>query len=279
MILSIQAVAQDEEPVLLIYDREIRKMVIGSDSPIFAYYPDGELIFWKSAGRREGQYKSVNLSGNPLEDILLGKITALENSEEYYGLTDMFHARTMEFHVSLNGLRKSIQVYGYREITKSVAAAAPEPKKPLKETCVTTLKIEEGKITRGEKKCGIPVELPQIRQSPTPTEFTELIRFLRDTDWGQAQDWQPAYLEVMVWPYEYAPEQSIVWHKEWPDLDSETTFQRGEGSFTICLPIRFEEQFLDFLGGRKTKGAVLINGKKMAISYRIPFPNEFWWRD
>ena len=90
--------------------------------------------------------------------------------------------------------------------------------------------------------------------------------------------WMPEFTEVMFWPYEYAPEESIVWPATWPDLKADTTKKRGEGdSYSVFLPSARYSELRKFIATRKEKGAVLINGKKMSISYRLPFPGESRW--
>jgi len=43
------------------------------------------------------------------------------------------------------------------------------------------------------------------------------------------------------------------------------------------LPSQKHTELLAFLDSRKPRGAVLIDGKKMAVTCRYPFPNEKLW--
>jgi hypothetical protein len=48
--------------------------------------------------------------------------------------------------------------------------------------------------------------------------------------------WLPRHVEVMFWPYEYAPDEAIIWPRDWPGLRSKGTKTRGEGSYSVYLP-------------------------------------------
>lgn len=89
--------------------------------------------------------------------------------------------------------------------------------------------------------------------------------------------WLPEYVEVMIWPYEYAPDPSIQWPSDWPGLDDSRTVRRGEDSFSIYLPSARLPELRSFLEGRNERGAVEIGGRKWSASIRFPFPQEQLW--
>lgn len=88
--------------------------------------------------------------------------------------------------------------------------------------------------------------------------------------------WEPEAIEVMIWPYEYAPEASIIWPETWPGLDHPATVQRGD-SYSLFVPISDKEALMAFLETRKPRGAVEIGGRKWAVSLRTPLPGEARW--
>ena len=102
--------------------------------------------------------------------------------------------------------------------------------------------------------------------------YTKLRGFQR----ADARPWLPEKVEVMVWPYEHAPDASIVWPREWPGIDSPETLKRGD-SYSIYLPSADYPRLLEFLKGQKEKGAVEIGGRKWAAAIRLPFPGERMW--
>jgi hypothetical protein len=80
----------------------------------------------------------------------------------------------------------------------------------------------------------------------------------------------------MIWGYEYAPDKSIYWPKNWPGLKSPNTLRRGD-SYSIFLPGKEIPKLVDLLAKQKEKGAVEIDGKKWAVSIRYTFPSEPVW--
>lgn len=89
-------------------------------------------------------------------------------------------------------------------------------------------------------------------------------------------NWLPDKFEVMVWPYEYAPEASIVWPEDLPHLTDASTVKRGD-SYSIYVPSSKLRQVRDLLARRSEKGAIEIGGKKWAVAIRFPFPAERLW--
>jgi hypothetical protein len=103
-----------------------------------------------------------------------------------------------------------------------------------------------------------------------------MITLLREYENPEAKAWEPEAIEVMIWPYEYAPEASIIWPETWPGLDHPATVQRGD-SYSLFVPISEKEALLTFLETRKPRGAVKIGGRKWAVSLRTPLPGEARW--
>lgn len=112
----------------------------------------------------------------------------------------------------------------------------------------------------------------EVREK-APDLFLSKYDYFIDYSASEAKTWKPKFVEVMIWPYEYAPDKSIVWPKNWPDINSESTRKRRD-SYSIYLPYSELEDFKVFIATKNGKGAVEINGKKWAVSTRIPFPHE-----
>lgn len=117
---------------------------------------------------------------------------------------------------------------------------------------------------------------PEIR-SRLPEEIVAAFDRLLSFDHSSAKEWLPPSIEVMIWPYEYAPGASITWPSDWPGLDSPTTVRRGDEDFSLFLTSDQLERLTTFLATRHPKGAVEIGGKKWAVSTRYPFPHERLW--
>lgn len=99
---------------------------------------------------------------------------------------------------------------------------------------------------------------------------------LRLFDRPDARPWLPDRIEVMLWPYEYAPDPSIGWPAKWPTTRSKGALKRGEG-YSIYVPSSDYDELVAFLKTRKTRGAVEVDGRKWAVSIRLPFPQEARW--
>lgn len=215
-------------PVLVFLESDPRLMVIGSDSPRFALYDDGLLIFRAGPG-----YKQTRLSASQAETIRdSARIGALACHIGFYDATDFNDQPTQNIFVGRGGGLSRISVYG-------------------------SLKAE------GVRK-------------KTPSLVVDAYDRLSAYSDPNAEDWLPTNIEVMIWPYEYAPEQSIVWPRQWPDLQSPGTVARDD-SYSLFVPSADYDELVAFLKTRSAKGAVEIGGRKWAVSLRFPFPHESSW--
>ena len=132
----------------------------------------------------------------------------------------------------------------------------------------SVLLVENGKIS-GASVYG-SLARDQSR-SAVPAKVVAAYDLLRKFSEPTATPWLPRTIEVMIWPYDYAPESSIQWPREWPGLKDSATVKRGD-SYSIFLPAEHFEELKAFLGTRREKGAVEIGHKKWAVSWRLPFP-------
>jgi len=116
----------------------------------------------------------------------------------------------------------------------------------------------------------------KVVRAKLPRAITEVFDRLRTFHVSDARAWLPDKVEVMAWPYEYAPDQSIIWPQNWPNLNDPTTRKRDD-SYSLYLSSSELPALTAFLARRKEKGAVEIDGKKFAMSIRLPFPHEVLW--
>lgn len=110
-----------------------------------------------------------------------------------------------------------------------------------------------------------------------PGALLEAYDRLRHFSASAAQDWRPEKFEVMLWPYENAPDQSIVWPKNLPDLTDSVTRKRGESSYSVFVSSRELPAVQALLATQKEKGALEMNGRKWSAGIRMPFPHEALW--
>jgi hypothetical protein len=106
-----------------------------------------------------------------------------------------------------------------------------------------------------------------------PRKLEELHDFLSSYPRLGAKEWLPEHIEVLFWPFEYARRRSIIWPKEWPDLSDSRTVKRHDNMYSVYLPSKFLPDLMALLKRTKGRAAVEVNGKKMAASFRFPFPS------
>lgn len=104
-----------------------------------------------------------------------------------------------------------------------------------------------------------------------PKEFLHVYEKLIGFKYANEAKWEPQSLEVMLWDYNHAPNK-IPWPKSLPDLNSTATKKQG-GMYSIFLQKHQFDEFRRYLSNLGERTAVEINGKKLAVSFRFPFPN------
>lgn len=234
--LSTYALAADDsEPVLVLLEKDPWLDVIGSDSPSFALYDDGRVIFKQAASDKKAGYRYADLSKQQFEN-LLSKLD-LENSfsslKDNYELSSETDQITQQFYIKTKDKVRILNVYG-----------------SLHDSSVRLI---------------------------APKAITALFDTLTSYNLPKSEQWMPTKIEVMIGPYDYAPDKSIIWPSNWPDLNSPDTKKRHHGSYSLYVDSNLFKDLEKFLSTRHQKGAVEINGKKWSASIRFPFPQEKKW--
>ena len=114
-------------------------------------------------------------------------------------------------------------------------------------------------------------------RSKMPQEVNAAYDVLSSFKHLESRAWLPASVEVMIWPYENAPEPSISWPEDWPRLDDPQNVRRGGNSFSIFMPSQKLPELRAFLKRKSEKGAIEIDGQKWSAAIRFPFPHEKLW--
>jgi hypothetical protein len=159
---------------LILFERNPWRTVIGSDSPVFVHYSDGLTIFLPRKS-----YKSVRLNEEEGAE-LLSRFSSLGELKPRYsflkiGVSDL---PTIELYFRSAGELKRVSVYGSLKMA-AVAAGT---------------KVPNGLFENHVYKAGTTV----------PKGLIENLAYLESYSHPGAIDWSPAYVELMVWPYEYA---------------------------------------------------------------------------
>lgn len=200
-------------------------MVIGADSPRFALYSDGLVIY-----RHERELKSVRLT-----------------IEERRALLASLNVEALACFTGSHG-----------------------------NTAVTDQPYHNLFLGQGGPLSLVSVYAARFDPSAVPPTVAAANARLAAFDHPGARPWLPERIEVMIWPYEYAPDASIDWPADWPGLDSEHAVRRG-GGYSLFVPATHRERLIAFLRTRRERGAVQIGGHKWSASLRYPFPMEGMW--
>lgn len=235
------------KPIAVFIQSDPWAMVIGSDTPRVAIYENGDVIFAKKVN--DGlAYHHVTLDKDQLGKVSeqLKPVLALKALKRRYNIrpnaTDqpeaMFYLRDGDREVATS-------VYGLMAAGTELPGYTEFP---------------------GGPKATVP-----------PDELLKLHKWLCELDYQDSKQWTPKYVEVMLWDYSHAPEASIQWPRDWPSLNSDRAIKRGD-SYSIFLDGSLLPKLREFLATQKEKGAVEIEGRKMAASYRFTFPGERAWR-
>jgi hypothetical protein len=234
-------------PIAILIESNPWASVIGADTPRVAIYENGDVIYTRRNGHGIG-YRYVKLDTNELETVRarIGPIFANKDIESSYDLVR-------------GGTDRPTTMFYFRNGDREIA------------TMVTGM-------TDGDAELPVRSQSPTVKKSDSfPHALLELHKWLSKLDFAQSKEWSPKYVEVMLWDYSYAPGASIHWPKDWPALNSSRAIKRGD-SYSVFLDIPLLPKLREFLATGKKKGAVEIDGKKMAASYRFVFPGEPSWR-
>jgi hypothetical protein len=218
-----------DRPILVLVETNPWAMVLGSDSPRFALYDDGVVIY-----RTKDGFRHVRLDAERAEDLRKAvNVNTLSCLKKNYSTSSWTDQPSEYLFFGRGGRLSHISVYG--------------------------------RIPGGNVQTDVP--------PPLIAAYERLANF----DDPKSQPWMPDFIEVVIWPYDYAPEPSIIWPSKWPGLSDPRTIKRGNG-YSLYVPSKDFEALHAFLGTEREKGAVEIGGKKWSVNLRFPFPQEASWQ-
>jgi len=240
--------AWPEEPIAILIEHDPWAMVIGADIPRVSIYADGTVIrLEKGSPTRKAQLFVSQLKGDEWERVR----KAIHPAESFWELRDEYNVApnvtdliTTELVVTEDERFKRIQAYGY-----SAEAWTPPAQ---------TIMLKE-----------------DAKSDSLPREFDRICLALATLKPNNERVWSPRYVEVMIWPYEYAPDESLEWPARWPNLTSPMAFQRG-ASYSLILPGSELSALEAFVARRGQRQAIQISGRKWAIAYRPVMPGGTW---
>jgi hypothetical protein len=176
------------QPLVLFTEFNPWAMLVGGDTPTFALYVDGTVIFWSGDGRA-GRYLSTRLTAPELASFS----QELEEQQlsavcPYYSLTQWTDQTTNRIVFQVHNGYKIIEVYG-------------------------SLRADHPAETGSDQ---LP---PQLRRF-----LEKLIGFKSES----AKPWLPPFFEVVLWPFDYAKGKPAIWPADLPDLTDSKTVKHGD---------------------------------------------------
>lgn len=242
--------AEGPAPILVVIERGPWRMLIGGESPTFALYDDGTILYLPTNWSRDVPFRTRRVAdARGLRDrLVVFRPDDVLPADKAYSVTEyVMHKPTTEIWTPTG----TIEVVGnWRE-------------PPV----VTHQPLEPG--------TGLPREL-LIWKSLRPRVRATLIEVDKQRGLPGAP-WPPTQIEVVFWSYENAPERSIVWPKAWPGLGPRASAELGD-VHRVFLPSKELRRLRVLFSRVKPRGAILISGRKMTASYRFPFPGESAWK-
>lgn len=90
---------------------------------------------------------------------------------------------------------------------------------------------------------------------------------------ASAKPWLPDYLELIVYPFDYCKKKPVPWPTNWPTTKDKRT-KKVEDTYYMFLPKSEYGKLQEVLKQCSDDRAVTFGGKKWALGYRFPFPDE-----
>ncbi len=229
------------KPIAIFIQTNPWSMVIGSDTPRVAIYENGDVIFAKTINKSL-VYHHVTLDKAALDKVRtqISSVLTRKDLKPHYDIIEATDQPTASFYFRDGKQEFVTSVYG---------------------------------LTSGRK---LPISSASKTAMP-PEELLKLHKWFSELDFAKSKEWTPKYIEVMFWDYSYAPDSSISWPKDWPSLHSDRAIKHSD-MYSVFLDSALLPKLRSFLAKCKEKGAVALDGKKMAASYRYTFPGEPLWR-
>ena len=235
------------KPIAVLIQTDPWLMVIGSDTPMVAIYEDGQVIYLKKEKDKPSVYLHKQLTKDELDGVKKKIVFFVQPSDikrSYDLAPNVTDQPETKIYINIDGKIQATTIYG---LIKSLPAYS----------------------SSGEKR---PDQLPSL--------LTDLNDYLTNLSFPDAKEWEPAFVEAMVWGGDEVwgtKPSNIHWPKEWPGPNSPNSVKRKE-IYSIFLPgtelTKLRNLVKEEYSGR---GGVLIEGKQWAVDFRFTFPNEPVW--
>jgi hypothetical protein len=247
---------------ILYYERDPDALVLSAESPTFALYDDGTVIYQA----RPSAFGQLLASQNSLESKnkaqTANKIIA--PTQTPFRSVRIKENERKEWLNRMSSLGDLGERYDAPELSCHASVFT---------LLVNTPDVQKEFVVRGS----------HLR---APAKLALVLKLMSSFRHQKSEPWVPERIEVMLWPFEHARLPSIEWPSGWPDCtDSKYSLNTGPNllsdyapgpesdCYSIFLPMTYLEE-LQELKAKSGLAAVLVSGKKCSLEYRFPFPHE-----
>jgi hypothetical protein len=229
-----------DAPIVLLYEMNPWANVIGSDTPSFALYDNGLVIFAHRVESRQFELFSVMLSEQE-RDSLVASLPAKQffDLEPRYETTLITDQQTTVIYMRDGSRAKSVSVYGGLRRTDN------------------------------DRKAGAPPAFIEIYEKIKGFNDTRAERWMPEKIEMMIWPYENAG-SALAWPKGWPDTKHPQTKKRGDGMD--------EIAYSIYLTPKQYETFKSRVA-RAGENAVLINGREWAFDFRYPFPNEDAWRN
>lgn len=229
-------------------------LVRGWDAPTFVLYENSTVIY-----KKKGSYVSAKLSQAEVDAFMGGlRLDSLDKLKNSYSTND--NITDMPTNVLLvrtgGSAYREISVYGF---------IRPSDTEVLKAAFSAFRKISIGGVRASDTE--------SLEGPPLPTELSAALSKILAYDNAHSSVWLPEYIEVFIWPFEYAKGEPADWPKQWPGLTDPKTVKSGD-AYSLFIPGSQNRELQKFIARLNQTRAVRIDNKKWAVSVRSLFPHE-----
>lgn len=190
-----------------------------------------------------------------------------EKGQIIYQFIENNEVKLLEITLTSAELLQAIQSFGITDDLYMLETSIEASESTDQPTNILTLNLDKNKTFRVYGNLNV-IDVRMKTPMPFKTVYDKIKSYRNDS----AKVWIPQKIEVMFWDYNYAPNKR-PWVKGFPDLKSSNTIKFDDDRYSVFLDKADYEEFIKFYKSRGEKEAVEINGRKMSISYRLPFPN------
>jgi hypothetical protein len=238
--------ASATKPIAVWIQTDPWAMVLGADTPRVAVYGDGEVVFVKKVGKAL-EYHHVHLEAAALAELRrrIEPVLALSNLRGYYDLapnvTDLPKAK---LYVSDGRSAAATEIYG--------------------------LMAKGTELPAFTRFGGAP------KPDTVPEAVLALHRWCAAFDDAKSTPWVAPRIEVMLWDYPAARDVALDWPRSWPSIHSDRAVQRGE-NWSVFFDGSQVDEVRERLDDAIPRGAIELEGRRYAASYRFAFPGADLW--